>query len=64
MRWTLHVAWKRCEIHAKFVRKPDENTPLGRPEWNDNIKMFLKDVGWRMWTRFIRLRIGTGGRFL
>jgi hypothetical protein len=27
--------------------------------WKDNIKMALREIGWRMWSRFIWLRIGT-----
>jgi hypothetical protein len=28
--------------------KPEEKRPLGRPRrgWGDNIKMFLKEIGW------------------
>ena len=31
------------------MRKPEGNRPLGRPErrWEDNIKMYLKEEGWK-----------------
>ena len=32
--------------------------------WEDNIKMDLQEVGWRVWTGFIWRRIGTGGGWL
>jgi hypothetical protein len=33
--------------------------------WEDNIKMFLKEVGWeRVWTVVIWIRIGKSGRLL
>jgi hypothetical protein len=37
--------------------------PLERPRhrWEDNIKMYLKEVGWGAWTGLIWLRIGTSG---
>jgi hypothetical protein len=30
-----------------------------RRRWEDNIKMHLQEVGWRIWTGLIWLRIGT-----
>jgi hypothetical protein len=33
-------------------------------EWGDNIKWILGKWGWRVWTGFVWLRIGTGGGFL
>jgi len=43
-----------------------ERDVFGRPRhgWEDNIKMYLLEVGWGAWTRLILLRIGTGGRLL
>jgi len=32
--------------------------------WEDNIKMYLQEVGWGAWTGSICLRIGSGGRYL
>jgi hypothetical protein len=47
--------------------KPEVKRLRGRPRsrWEgDNIKMGFNDIGLRVWTRFIRLRIRTRGRFL
>jgi hypothetical protein len=35
-----------------LLRKTEGKTPLGRPRrvWADNIKMDLRDIGWRVWT--------------
>jgi len=30
-------------------------------QWEDNIRMQLTEVGWKMWTGSIWLRIGTSG---
>jgi hypothetical protein len=48
------------------VGKPEEKKPLGRlrHRWMDNIRMDLGKVGLMLWTRFIWLRIGTGGELL
>jgi hypothetical protein len=49
-----------------LVGKREGKKPIGRhrPRWEDNIKIALKDMGWEWCTRFIWLRIGTGGRLL
>jgi hypothetical protein len=46
--------------------KPEARRPLGRPRhrWEDNIKMNLREVGWRAWTGSIWLRIGAAGALL
>jgi hypothetical protein len=43
------------------VCKPQRKSPLERPRhrWEDKIKIGLKEIGWRMRTGFIWLRIGT-----
>jgi len=53
-------------IYRVLVRKPVGKRPLGRPRrrWEDNIKMDLQEVGCRIWTALIWLRIGIGGRHL
>ena len=35
-------------VHKDLVGKPEGKRPLGRPKrrWEDNIKMYLKEVGW------------------
>ena len=35
-----------------------------RHRWEDNIKIYVRKVGWRAWTGLIWLRIGTGGGLL
>jgi len=49
-----------------LVRKPERKRPHERPrcKWDDNIRMDLKEIGWKVWTGCIWLRIGTGGRLL
>jgi hypothetical protein len=49
MRWAGHVAHMGEErgVHRVLVGKPEGNRPLGRPRrrWEDNIKMYIQDVG-------------------
>jgi hypothetical protein len=49
-----------------LVRKPDGKRPLGRPTHRseDNIRMDLGEIWWKMWTGFIWLRTGISGRLL
>ena len=46
-----HVArmGERRVVYRALVGKPEERRPLERPErrWEDNIKMDLREVGWR-----------------
>jgi hypothetical protein len=48
-----------------LVGKPDRR-PHGRPmlRWEDNIKMDIREVGWKTPTGSIWLRIGAGGGLL
>jgi hypothetical protein len=50
MRWAGHVARirERRGIYMVSVGKPEGKRPLGRPRrrWEDNIKMYLQNVGW------------------
>jgi len=43
-----------------LVRKPEKKRPLGQPRhrWDDNMKMDLGEIGWKVWTGFIWLKIG------
>jgi hypothetical protein len=63
MRWAGYVArvGERRGVYRVLVGRP-----LGRPRrrLEDNIKMDLQEVGWRAWTGFVWLRIGTGGGHL
>ena len=61
MRWAGYVTrvGERRGVYRVLV-----GSPLGRPRRRleeDNIKMDLQEVGWRAWTGFVWLRIGTGG---
>jgi len=49
-------------FHQKTWRK----RPLRRPRhrWEYNIRMDLNEIGWKLWTGFIWLRIGTNGKLL
>jgi hypothetical protein len=49
-----------------FKGKPKGRRPLGRPRcrWMDNIKVDLGEIGWRVLTGLIWLRIGTSGELL
>jgi hypothetical protein len=45
-----------------LVGRPEGERPLGIPKrkWENNIKMYLQEVGWKALTGLIWLRIGTG----
>jgi len=49
MRWVGHVALMRDmrDVYRVLVGKPEGKRPLGRPRnrWDDNIKMYLQEVG-------------------
>jgi hypothetical protein len=53
MRWAGNVARMGEDrgVYRVLVGKPEENRPLGRPRrrWEDNIKMFLQEVGGGLW---------------
>jgi len=49
MRWAGHVVRMGEDrgVHRLLVGKPEGKRPLGRPRrrWEDNIKMYLQEVG-------------------
>ena len=49
MRWAGHVAriGEERDVHRILVGKPEGKRPLGRPRsrWEDNIKLYLQEVG-------------------
>jgi hypothetical protein len=68
IRWAEHVSrmGERRDVYRVLVEKPEGRGPLGRPRrrWEDNIKIYLHEVGSGAWTGSIWLRLGTGGRHL
>jgi hypothetical protein len=50
MRWAGHVAriGKKRNAYRILVGKPEGKRPLGRPRrrWVDNIKIYLREIGW------------------
>jgi hypothetical protein len=68
MRWVGHVA-RMGEVRGEYnilIGRPEGRRPLGRPRrrWEDNIKMYLREIRFLMWIGLIWLRIGTRGGFL
>jgi hypothetical protein len=57
---------ERRGAYSVLVGKPEGRRPLGRPRrrWEDNIKIYLREVVWEARTGTILLRIGTGGGLL
>jgi hypothetical protein len=55
----------RRGAYTVLMGKPEGRRPLGRSRrrWED-IKMDLREVGWRAWAGWVWLRIGTGGGLL
>jgi hypothetical protein len=49
-----------------LVGRPEGRRPLGRirRRWEDNIKIYLREIGFGDWIELIWLRIGTGGGLL
>jgi hypothetical protein len=69
MRWEEHVArmGEMRNAYKILVRKPEAKRALGEDLDLDGsiiLKWILGKYGWRVWTGFIWLRIGTGGRLL
>jgi hypothetical protein len=68
IRWAgLAVCMEEISNSYKILtEKPERKIPLGRRRrrWEYNIKMDLKEIGWRVWTGCIWLRIGTDGGLL
>jgi hypothetical protein len=65
MRWAGHMAHEREEKFIKIFGGKPKGKRLGGPRhgWED-IKIDLRETGWRVWTGFIWLRIETSGRLL
>jgi hypothetical protein len=65
MWWAGHVArmGEERKVYRVLVGKPEGKRPLERPRrrWEDGIKMDLREIGWRVWSGFSWLSIGTSG---
>jgi hypothetical protein len=51
------------KVYKVLVGKPEGKRPLGRPRWEDGIRMDLREIGLG-WIGFDWLRTGTGGGLL
>jgi hypothetical protein len=54
IRWTGHVAQmgEKRNAYRVLMGKPEGKMPPGRPRhrWVDNIKIYLREIGWVVWT--------------
>jgi hypothetical protein len=68
MRWVGHVARmvEGRSVYRVLVGKLEGKKPLERPRrrWEDGIKMGFREIGWRVWSGFTWLRIGSVGGLL
>jgi hypothetical protein len=57
---------KERKVYKVLVARPEEKRALGKPrhEWEDGIRMDLREIGWGMWSGFSWLRRGTDDRIL
>jgi hypothetical protein len=57
---------ERRGAYRVLVEKPEGRRPFGRPRrrWEDNFKVYLREVGWVAWTGSIWLRTGTSAGLL
>jgi hypothetical protein len=63
----MHHAWERWEMLTKFWQESLKgrcHSERPKRRWEDNIGMDLRETGWKVWTGYIRLRIGTCGGLL
>jgi hypothetical protein len=53
-------------VKKTSIRKPEGKNPLGRTRrrWDDNIRINLREIEWRVWTGFMLLGIGYSGGLL
>jgi hypothetical protein len=54
------------KVYIVLVGKPEGKRPLERPRrrWEDGIRVDLREIGWRVWSGFVWLRMGTVGGML
>jgi hypothetical protein len=65
MRWAEQVAriGEMKNANTVLAEIPEGKRPLGSRgrRREDNIKMDLREVRWRLWVEFMRLKIGADG---
>jgi hypothetical protein len=61
----VQYAWYRSSYRAS-VSKCDGKRPRGihRRRWSENTLIYLREIGWKVWTVFILHRIETSDRLL
>jgi hypothetical protein len=68
MRWAGQVARKgeKRNAYRILMGKPEGKRSLGRTRRRsvDNIKIYLREIGWIVWIGSIWIRIGTSGGLL
>jgi hypothetical protein len=59
----MRQEWK---VYKILVGMPEGKRLLGRPKrrWEDEIRMDLRETGWKVWIGFDCLGIGTGSELL
>jgi hypothetical protein len=64
--WHIARMRKMRNAYRVLVEKPERRKSLARPRhrWEDNIKTNLEEIGERLWTACIWLRIRMSGRLL
>jgi hypothetical protein len=62
----IYIYMSVYQAYRVLVGRPERRRLLRRPRrrWEDNIKMYLQEVGWGAWTGLIWLTIGTGDGLL
>jgi len=58
-----HIWKRRLNAYRIPIRKREGKRPLGRTRhrWEDNIKMYIQEMGWEGMSGLVLLRIGKGG---
>jgi hypothetical protein len=64
MRWIRNVVRMEAKRIACRVEKPEGKRPLGRPTrtWEDNIKVYLREIEWdgMDWNHLLNTGAGCG----
>jgi hypothetical protein len=57
---------ERIGVYRILVGTPERKRTLGRPRhrWKDEIRMYIREIGWKVWTGFVWLRVGSSGGLL